>query len=268
MALQPLLPHHFVREARGAILDFAFYRRVFQQSFRRSLLYLLQLTILASLVYTLVYSVRLIPRLDDFLSWARSNFPPFSIEQGQLHVDVESPATFIYPGQQLYTFVFDTREDHVLPASLDQPAIILTRDKLYLSYLGQPVTWAWPQIEALFANTERGVVVNPTIIEEVRQNLGWMTPAFFFCTLGISIVGKLLQAILLTFFGISASTSQGIRLPYTNYLTIAFYALTPAVAIDLLVVILGQNSDLFQLIYLVTAAVYTYLATRRCVTIE
>ena len=266
MAVLSLTPSKFFQEASAAVLDFGSYLKVFQQPLRRSLVYLLYLAVLSSLVITLVYSLRLVPRIDDFLSWARTTFPSFVVTDGQMSMETDSPITLVYPGSQLFTFVFDTRPDHIQPESVDQPAVVFTRDKLYLSFLG--VTWDWPQIEALFANTEQGIVVSPEILEEARKSLGWMAPAFFFFTLGVSLVGKLIQALLLTFFSISASTAQGIRLPYPNTLTIAIYALTPAIAIDLLVVVLGQTSDLFQIIYLITAALYTYLATRRCVTLE
>ncbi len=264
MALKPLFPATFINEAVSAVLDFASYRGIFRQPLLRSLLYLLQLTVVSSLILTAAYSFRLIPQFDHFLSWAETALPPFRVENGQLHVDVESPASFQYPGNHLVTFVFDTREKHIVPESLDQPALLFTREVLFLPFLGQPITWPWPQVETLFSNSEVGITVNPETLEEMRRSLSWMTPAFFLFSLGISMFSKLFQAVLLIFLGILASSSRGVRLPIVHYLTIAIYALTPATAIDSLVIILGQASDLFEMIYLLTAAVYTYLATQRC----
>jgi len=268
MALKPLFPRTFINEARSAVLDFESYRKIFQQPLLRSLLYLLQLSIVSSLILTGAYALRLIPQFNHFLSWAETGLPPFSVENGQLQVDVESPATFLYPGSTLVTFVFDMREDHVPPESLDQPALLFTREVLYLPFLGQPITWPWPQVETLFANSEMGITVNPDTLEEMRRSLAWMTPTFFLLSLGLSMVYKFLQAVFLIFIGILASSAHRIRLPINQYLTIAIYALTPATAVDSLVIMLGQSNDLFEMIYLLTAAIYTYLATQRCLALE
>ena len=166
----------------------------------RSLLYLLQLTVVSSLILTAAYSFRLIPQFDHFLSWAETALPPFRVENGQLHVDVESPASFQYPGNHLVTFVFDTREKHIVPESLDQPALLFTREVLFLPFLGQPITWPWPQVETLFSNSEVGITVNPETLEEMRRSLSWMTPAFFLFSLGISMFSQALPGCAPDFF--------------------------------------------------------------------
>lgn len=125
----------------------------------------------------------------------------------------------------------------------------------------QTQTWSWKSLPAMKVDRKSWV--------EWAEGVRWVFfPVAFLGLLSFSLVGKSVQAVLLTFFAMSAAARQGVRLPFANYLTIASYGLTPAVAIDLIVALTGQDVAFFGLIYLVTAAIYTYRAAQKCVVIE
>ena len=69
------------------------------------------------------------------------------------------------------------------------------------------------------------------------------------------------------FCAASAAARLGSRLSYQECFTIAVYSLTPAFILNLGVTLTGQQGLLFDLIYLGIAAVYTFLATQRCLSV-
>lgn len=257
----PLSPKRFGQEAYLAITDFRSYRLIFQQSVLRGLFFLAYLAVATGLMSTLSFSWHLLPSVYDFLNWAQVNFPPMTIQAGRLSVEGEQPLVLEYLGDQVYTFVFDTTQSHEPLHKLNEPAVVFSEENLYILAEGQTHTWPWNQLAD--SRLGRQELVG---IEEV---LRWFYYPMAFSTFSLlAFLGKLIQAALLTLFGISASARFGIRLPFSHYLNIAIYSLTPAVAVDLIVVSSGQEVPYFSLIYMATAALYTFLATQKCLSFE
>ena len=73
---------------------------------------------------------------------------------------------------------------------------------------------------------------------------------------------------MLSSIGWLVTARSGIRLPFQQYFTISLYSLTPAIVIDLAVSMTGLEVSLFPFLYLATAAIYTYMATQKCVVVE
>ena len=244
----------FYRQAYSAVTDFSFYRTIFEQPLRRTLLYLLYLAVHVAAVLTLSLAWHG-PELFEISNWAEENFPPLQIRDGQLFVESEQPLVKKYPGKQLITFVFDTTGKYEDPQQLEEPSMLFTREKLYLSIPGQTLTFLWsewpfPEVEDVTRFVKRAYFPSAYSL-------------IFFSTL---LVGGP-WALILTSIGFLATARSDIRLPFQQYFTIALYSLTPAIVIDVAVRITGLEVPLFPFL-LITAAIYTYLATYQCVVVE
>ena len=244
----------FYRQAYSAVTDFSFYRTIFEQPLRRTLLYLLYLAVHVAAVLTLSLAWHG-PELFEISNWAEENFPPLQIRDGQLFVESEQPLVKKYPGKQLITFVFDTTGTYEDPQQLEEPSMLFTREKLYLSIPGQTLTFLWS--EWPFPE-----------VEDVTRFVKW---AYFPSAYSLIFFSTLLVggpwALILTSIGFLATARSDIRLPFQQYFTIALYSLTPAIVIDVAVRITGLEVPLFPFL-LITAAIYTYLATYQCVVVE
>lgn len=251
----------YFREAYQAITDFRFYRSVFQQPLLRSLLYLLFLAVISAVIFTLAFSWYSLPSLYRFMDWAAENFPPMEIRDGKLYVEGSQPYVLEYPGDSLYTFVFDTTGEHEPLHKLSEPAVVFGQENLYVMMQGQVHSWPWSQLATTRLGHEE--------IRELKRMFQWAYyPVAGFAFFLVSFFGKGLQALLLSFFSLSGAGRHGIRLAFSSCVTIAIYSLTPAVAIDLLLVMTGQEVPYFGIIYMLTAAIYSYLAAQKCVVIE
>ena len=258
----------FYREAYLAVTDFDSYRRVFEQSLGKSLLYLLYLSAHWALVLSLAFSWLQLPDVYRLIHWARDNFPPLEIHQGELRVQAEQPLVKKYLGDSIYTFVFDTTGGHEPLYRFNEPAVVFTGKNLYLLREGETHTWPWTQLQQIFYPSDP-FILGRKQWEDFERWLKWIYfPLIYSMLLTMALVAKAIQAVFLTFFAMSAGARHGVRLPFRHYYTIALYSLTPAVVIELIVAASGQDIPYLGIISLAMAAIYAYLATHRCVVVE
>lgn len=256
-----LSPLHFLREAYLAVTDFRFYRAVFQQPLRRTLLYLLYLSAVAAVVLTVTYAWQYGPHFQRLSRWAQENFPPLEVKDGKLTVDAPQPLVMKFDGSRPISFVFDTTGAYSSPARLEEPAVLLTKDHLYFRYYGQTQTHAWKGLGSFRVGKED--------LKEWERLASWAYfPLAYSSLLVYKLAAHAVVAIFLVPFGMLASAREAVRLPLGVYFTVALYSLTPALVIDLGVALTGLEISYFLLIYLATGALYTYLATQKCVVVE
>ncbi len=268
-----LTPSRFFREAFQAVTEFSFYRTIFQQRLSRTFLFFVYLVFTAAAVQTVAYGWTAFPAIGKFLGWMETNFPPLRFDGAALSVQGQQPLVLKYLSKEVHTFVIDTSGNPESPYKFDQPVYLLTRDNLMVLRGGQRQTWPWEMARrglAIFLGPPDGVrAIDHRDWAEWRRLLPWVFfPGLFAGLLLEESSIRLLQALLLTFFGMSASVRLGVRLPFSHYFNISLYSLTPAVAINLIVAATGQYVFYFDLIYLATAAIYTYKATQKVVVIE
>lgn len=252
---------HFPRQLYLAISDFEFYKRVFQQPLRDTLIFLLYLAGLVAVILTLIDAWWLFPAVDTFVAWGADNLPSFAVTDGSLKLDSKQPIVkhFERANGSMWTFIFDTSGTYAEPLSLDEPAILFARKDLTLRLEGQSQVMSWDD----FGNFK----FEPSQLDAYGTLVKWTYfPLAYSFLLVLTLLAKPLTAIILSptvyFAGLHYG---GIRLPFSNCFTIALYSLVPATTIDLAVKMTGMQIDYFDLIYLAAAAVYAYFATLRCV---
>ena len=251
-----LLLLRFYHQVYSAVTDFSFYRTVFEQPLRQTFLYLLYLTTHFAVLLTLILAWHYGPEFLEISLWAQENFPPLEVIDGQLRVETEQPLVKKYPGKQLITFVFDTTGTYEDPQQLEEPALLFTKEKLSFRYQGQTQAFLWQDWPF-----QRVV--------DFTAFVKWAYfPTAFSLILLYNIFVKTLWALMMSSIGWLVTARSGIRLPVQQYFTIALYGLTPAIVIDLAVSMTGLEVLLFPFLYLLTAAIYTYMATQKCVVVE
>jgi hypothetical protein len=243
---------HFYRQAYAATSDFSFYRTVFEQPAGRTLVYVILMSAHLAAVLTLATAIH----SAQILGWVEENFPPMEIRDGELEVSAEQPLIRKYSGVEMITFVFDTTGAYNDPRQLSDPAVLLTREQLHVLYLGSVQTYNWRDLP----------------FTQLRDLLQVVKIAYFpvaFLSLFMySMIEKVILVLLLSSVGVLATATYEVRLPFVYYLTIAAYSLTPAVIIELAVSMTGMGSWVLSFICLLTAGIYTYMASQRCVAIE
>ena len=248
----------FYRQAYLAITDFDLYARVFEQSPRRTLIYLLSLAAHVAFILTLYYAWVVLPATAQFLDWATETLPPMRVEDGALIVEADQPLVLQYSGETLWTLILDTTGTYRDTRGLQEPVALLTRERLFVRLAGSdnPPPLAWTDVPNFSL---------PADLENFGTTLNWIFfPVVYSLSLLWSLFFKALQALLLTPLAISVGSLYGVRLPLRSSYTIALYALTPAVVIDLAVLWTGQAGNYFIVLYFAIALIYTYMAAQRC----
>ncbi len=258
MALAYLGLPRFYRQAYLSVTDFHSYRSVFQQPLRLTFWFLLYLCSHVAILLTLIYAFHYGKRFLEFAQWAESNAPPIEVVDGLLRVEAELPLIMKYEGEPQLTFLFDLDATLQDARQIRGSIFLFAQEQLHIQHTGQSQSYRWED----FGDFRMGR-------SEIQNTALWLQWAYFpfACSflLVYTFVAKLLLAGCLCLFGFSASARYGVRLPLQNYLTIGIYSLTPAVVLDLGVSLTGLQINSFYLIYFATAALYSYMATQRCI---
>ena len=256
-----MMPGRFFVQSYRAITEFEFYQDIWQQSLRATLVFLLYLSAVIAIALTLIYAWQLYPVFSDFFDWAERNIPQFAVVEGQLEVDADQPLLLEYRNDPTWTFVFDTTGTYRDADGLKEPVLLFTGDKLFFRFQGAAEVYPWRDLGPL--------EVSPGDLSDYKRVLTLLYfPLGYSFLLIYTMLAKSIQALLLCPIAFVVATGYGIRLSLRNGFTIALYSLVPAIAIDLAVRLTGLNISYFDLIYIVTAGIYTYFATQKCVVIQ
>jgi len=250
-------PEHLL----SSILDFGFYRKIFRQPLKDSLIFLLCFSVLVSLMSTIITFIYLSPDIRHFISWAKTNVPAISVTEGVLNIEAEQPLVLKYRGDESWILVFDTKGVYKDTSDFNEPVILLGREDLQLRIKGQVQNYSWKDFGTFTVNSGNIDILSLTL-QLIIIPLGFL---FYFL---MSLISKSIQAILISPLAYSIANSYGVRLPFRSSFSIALYSLVPATALDLLVKASGMNIPFFMFIYITAAIIYTYLATKKCVVIE
>lgn len=247
----------FPRRFYLAITDFGFYPLVFRQPLRMTLLFLLYMAGALALLLTVLYCFSLFGSLDRFLDWAAENVPAFEIRDGVMHTSATQPLLVTYDGDFDLTLVLDTTGAYKEPVGLDEPAVLMTRENLFLRSSGQTQTFTWADY-------------GPFQFDPVHVGgYGFVLKLLYFpisysLLFLYHLLAKGLTALLLTPLAYSLALSYGTRFTFAESYTIVLHCLAPAVAVDFAVTMTGLEITYFDLIYLAAAAIYTAFAAQRC----
>lgn len=247
---------NFFIQMRESVIDFKFYRRIKDNKFSKSFIYLL-------LLFLIIYSINgtkafILTRMvmDELAVDLSVNVPEFKLENGE----------FIFEGNMPYyissstneAFIIDTT-GQVTESALKDVGVgmLITKDKVYIKR---------SEIETRsFSLTElKGITLTKADILDFLPKLSWIV--FIFIVFGFIFVlsWKLLNAVILALLGLAANSILKSKLKFNNLLNISIYALTLPMLIQLAINLYGYPLPNFWLIYWGISLLYVVLAVKNC----
>ncbi len=208
----------------------------------RSLRYFFFLHAIMSLVVTISLFLQLQPILTSFEGWAEDSLPTLRFEDHKL--STENDETLLFSDSDEFFFKLDTTQ-----LLEEEPQV----DVFYESgalFVADGIVWSRFGEQAVYRYEEFGFenfTLSPESIPGVVKGLKW----FFFTAMPflvfLVLVGtRLTMAAIFSFLAILLN---GFKLKFVQVFSLALYAMTPAMLIGYLSVILFNVSSVFSFIF-------------------
>jgi hypothetical protein len=250
---------HFKNMVRSAF-DFPMYEEVTLQRARRTVGYFTLVVVILSVVLTVANVVQLRSFVRKDVEPELDRLPVVTIKNHVASANVPQPWVKSFPDPSngmTNVFIIDTT-GQTTGFKVDEQGLILTRTQLLIKNIQNPNT----------PNVDLADIEDLTVDAKLVRH--W-------CDVGVWIVGgsllvlrpighaalKLLSALLLSLLGLIVASASRKRLRYGQIFTISIYALTPAIALDMVLDVLNVDIPFFFLIYFLVAGVYVGLAISR-----
>ncbi|MBI4678220.1 MAG: DUF1189 family protein [Elusimicrobia bacterium] len=111
----------FILDPVNAVTSIQFYRKVADQSPRRSFLYLMYLSALFTVALVVFVAVRVNPHFQALMVWMAQNVPPLTFADGKVTSPVDFPKVVRHPDFADLAVMIDTkRTDAVTPQMMEE----------------------------------------------------------------------------------------------------------------------------------------------------
>lgn len=232
--------------------DFKFYKEVFNQTFGKSLRYLLLLAVLVTLILGIRYGIGLKKFSKEIFDWMEQNAPYVEITDGVVKADVSQP--FI-SGKEDFAMIIDTTGQITRIDKKYKTGVLLTKDKLIVK-----------QDEVRTQEFDLGKVksfkLDKTAFGNMRKFFGFVLIPFMIIVQFIYFfISKIVQALLA---GLVVNILRpGVK--YSNILNICIYALTPVTLLAIVVTFISPRPvPFFWLIYIGMYTAFVIGGVKQC----
>ncbi len=266
--------------------DTHFYRRIVNQSFGRSFVYVTLLSFAVSLLFSAKYSIMFMNFIPKSQYWVRAQLPEkwpqglteIKIEKGQVYSSVTQPFTQKW---REVAFVLDTTGKI---NSLDEhnQGILITKNKVILKskeskYETRTREFDLSKVDSLVirrGDMDKGIIVeivnNGKPYNITYKSFGVLLKLFsiaaffalFFSGFVYYLIAKTLQALIFALFGLLTNTIINAGLRYSGLLNISIYAITPATALSIAIMLIGAKIPTFWLLYCLVFGVYLVMGIK------
>ena len=247
---------NFFLQVRESVIDFKFYRRIKNNRFSRSFVYLLLLFLIIYLINGTKTFVVTRMIMDNLAASLSVNIPEFRLENGEFSFEGEMPYYIINSPKE--TFVIDTTgqvDESVLRNT--STGVLITKDMVYMKRNDI-------ETRQLSLAEFKGISVTKSDILDFLPKLSWIVLVFIAFGFIFVFGWKLLNAVILALVGLIADTVLKSGLKYNNMLNISIYALTLPMLIQLAVDLYGYPVPGFGLIYWGISILYVAMAIKSC----
>ncbi len=251
-----------------SLFSIQFYRGIIRSRLTNGLLYLIYLSVIATLLMSLWFVWQGIPQMNRFVEWAKSQMPSMTWTPEGLVMNAQSPYTMVHP-ELGPLVIFDMNRIEVDSNGMQNVVMFVTSKKIFVKQgLNQirayDLTRTTPAAQA-----GETVGVIPINGESLQQFYDSMRP--WFMVLGIVffffffVVWKLLAALLYSWIGLLINFMRHPRLAYSAILNISFFALTAATLIQFLQMLIPA---LFRIPFgfvgsLLVTGIYLFIAIKK-----
>ncbi|MCB9765820.1 MAG: DUF1189 family protein [Alphaproteobacteria bacterium] len=179
-----------------------------------------------------VYQWRLHRAVEDTWRAGLEDFPALHIYQGRLRTDVEVPYTWNDPESGEPFLLVDTSGTIT---SLDgrPERMLFTRDTLFIDQGDIPArTYAIKRFPALYVDGD-------TVLDWLEQARLWFFVIFYPLAFVVSVTWRCCQALVYGGIGLWVARMRGLPLKYGAATRLAAVAITPVMALDLVLTLVG-----------------------------
>jgi len=271
-------------ESIGRSFDPGFYANIVNQAFGRSLAYLLLLSAITSLAFSLTLTVNLYRSTAGVKSWVRAHIDeiwPQGVTEIKLVngvVSSDGPQPSVHKWSKDFFFIIDTTGKTNSLEGYEQ-GLLLTKNKFAFKVKKQygasetkegdlskaqdmSIARADTAKEevARVSIGKKNFVVGPELIQAFMGILGVVTFIFsFFLFLILNFIIKLIHAAVFSVIPLLISSMGKAPLKYNSIINVSIYALTPATLISVLVSVVarlrfGLPPQLYLVVYIIYVA--------------
>ncbi len=220
-----------------SLFSLGFYRGIIRSRLRSGFLYLVYLSVIATLLMSVWLVRRGIPQMNSFLEWAKSQMPTLTWTPEGLVMNAASPQTMVHP-ELGPLVIFDMNRTDVDLGTMQNVVMFVTSKKIFVRQgLNQIKAYDLTRISAKGGQGEAAGAV-PINGETLQKFYDSVRP--WFVVLGILfffiffLVWKFLAALLYSWVGLLINFLRRPRLNYSAILNVSFFALTAVTLIQLL----------------------------------
>lgn len=215
-----------------------FYRALIDAPLSKGISYLCSLALLMTVIGAIFLNVQVKPRLNDFMVWAESAIPPFTLSaaEGMKLQSGASRLEAIYPGYGPIV-LFDSQKADAELAELKKFPVVFTAKKIYLwnGLNDDHRVIELSSFEEFKREPNRQFAVDGKSIHQflIANKILLLLWACAFILIGF-LIWKFLAALFYSWFGLVYNYFRFPRLPYSTILNLSIFVLTPVICIQML----------------------------------
>jgi hypothetical protein len=217
-----------------ALFSRPFYQQAARASLARGVLYLLYLSLLCSLGVGILFVLKVMPAVDEFLEWSASRLPVVTLTPDGPVTSVKEPFALDHPRYGTVLRIDTSRET----PDPQQPAVLwLTKRQLVFTNLDRKKGREYRAYDIVPTSEEerakwqtRTIDGNllRTLYREYRSYAFWLPPL----VIPLFFVWKLTAALAYSVLAVIINLVVRARLSYANLLTLTFFAMTPVILFE------------------------------------
>ncbi len=225
-----------------ALFSRDFYRRMARAGLGVGFGYWFYLGTLLALITGATLTVRALPEMDRFLIWLKREMPVLVWHPEGLSIKDKTAFSLVHPKYGPLA-KFDMTKTDVTAEGMGEFGIFVTSQKIYLKQPGSRGLRIYDLIKARAerqgragaANQPSSFEIQPDqIVTGYRQFKPWLITVFCGILWGAFLLWKLLAALFYSWIGLLVNMGRRDKLDYSHILTLTFFAMTPAIVIQLL----------------------------------
>jgi len=262
MAKQPKILSAPIR----SLLDLNLYGEALRGSLSRGFLYLVYLSLIATLIFFIMLQVKVLPIADEFALWAEKELPPMTWEDRGLKLNVPGPYTMNHV-ELGAVVMFDTDKEDVAFEDVPDVYGYVTSTKIYVRQSPQEIRMydLRQSLEGQGRNLPAKVRFDGSVVQDFYKKskpflvfVGVLVffPFYFFW--------KLMAVLFYSLVGLLIAKIRRADFSYSAVLNVSFFAITAASLIQILQVLipfLGRVPFGFPGAFVMTSA-YLFLALK------
>lgn len=254
-------------EPLRAVANFSFYRQVPKKTFWATVGYIAYLSLFYAAATTLAVHLRFQPLVAEAVDWASTTLPPLTLAGGKFSTvpPQDQPLQVRHAKVPDLLFVIDTNRT----APLSSTEMSESKAQVYLTqsavYLFNPSSRKMETYDLSQAKNPEPLVVDAALFRRLGGLFSAvLDPVTFVFAYLFSFVGTHFWALIYSVVALMINGFLAGSMRYEQLYKLAVYAMTPAVVLEVVSIILMRPIPFRHLLALMLVGVYLWRAIRQC----